>query len=152
MHAQTTTATQTIADAIAKVLADSHVIYMKAHNFHWNVKGPQFFALHAMFEAQYTDVAAAMDEIAERIRMLGAVAPGTSAAFAERASVAEVEGVPTAEEMVRETVADYEIIGQTVAAAIDVAEAHGDDTTAGMMADRLAFHQKQAWMMTAFLT
>lgn len=144
-------ANKKVADAIAKVLADSHVIYMKAHNFHWNVEGPQFFALHAMFEEQYTDIAAAMDELAERIRMLGEVAPGTSKAFAALARIEETEGVPTAQEMVRETVADYEAIGETIAEAIAVAEEQGDDITAGLLADRDAFHQKQAWMMRAFL-
>lgn len=151
MQTRSNTANQTIANALANVLADSHVISMKAHNFHWNVEGPQFFALHDMFEAQYTDIAEAMDEIAERIRALGAVAPGTTAALSARARVTEVETVPTGDEMLRETLADYEIIGGTIAEAIAVAEEHGDDVTAGMLADRLAFHQKQAWMMRATL-
>lgn len=147
----TNTANKACADAIARVLADTHVLYMKAHNFHWNVEGPKFFALHEMFEGQYTDFAEAMDDLAERIRALGEYAPGTSAQFADLASIKEVEGQLSAEDMVRETVADYEKIGETLKAAIEVAEEHGDDVTSGMLADRLEYHQKQGWMMRSLL-
>ncbi|GKY88844.1 Dps family protein [Sinisalibacter aestuarii] len=151
MNSKTNKAAKATADALARVLADSHMLYMKAHNFHWNVEGPHFFALHEMFEAQYTDIAGAMDEIAERIRALGEYAPGSSAEFAALARVTEVEGRLAAADMVRETAADYDIIGETIAGAIAVAEEHGDDISAGMLADRLAFHQKQGWMMKAWL-
>jgi starvation-inducible DNA-binding protein len=142
-------AAKATADAIARVLADSHVLYMKAHNFHWNVEGPQFFALHAMFEAQYTDIAGAMDELAERIRALGDHAPATSAEFAALARVTEVEGRLSAQAMLVETLADYQTIAETIREAIAVAAQHGDDVSAGLLADRLAFHEKQAWMMKA---
>lgn len=105
-----------------------------------------------MFKAQHTDIGEAMDAIAEPIRALGALALGTSAASAARASVKEIETVPLADEMVRETFADLEIIGRTIAAAVALAEEHGDDVTAGLLTDRLAFHQKHAWMMRATLS
>ncbi|MGC9368461.1 MAG: Dps family protein [Paracoccaceae bacterium] len=147
----TNNAQKACADAIATVLADTHVLYMKAHNFHWNVEGMRFIALHEMFEAQYTDLAEAMDDLAERIRALGEYAPGTQAKLSKLASIKENEGQPSAEDMLRETVADYETIGQTLTAAITVAQEHGDEPTVGMLTDRLEFHEKQAWMMKSML-
>ncbi|APZ51757.1 Dps family protein [Salipiger abyssi] len=138
-------------DAIARALADTHMLYMKAHNFHWNVEGPQFQALHAMFEEQYTDLAEASDELAERIRALGAYAPGTSAEFAKLATVRETEGRLSATEMLSETVKDYETVAETLRAGIAQADDAGDDVTAGMLTDRLEWHDKAAWMMRAML-
>jgi len=139
------------AAAIAKVLADSHVFAMKAHNFHWNVEGPQFFALHALFEAHYTEIGGAMDDLAERIRALGEYAPATSAEFAALASIAEVSGQIPAAQMLAETLADHETIGATIAAALAIAGETGDDVSAGLLGERLAWHQKQAWMIRATL-
>ncbi|MDQ2094479.1 Dps family protein [Rhodalgimonas zhirmunskyi] len=145
------TAAVETANAIAKVLANTHVIYMKAHNFHWNVEGARFISLHQMFEAQYSDMAEAMDDLAERIRALGEYAPGTSSQFAAMASVKETEGQISAEDMLRETLRDYEVIGEVISEAIEIADGHGDDVSAGILADRLEYHQKQAWMMRAML-
>ncbi|PTQ73409.1 Dps family protein [Celeribacter persicus] len=147
----TVTSNKACSDAVARVLADTYMLYMKAHNFHWNVEGPKFISLHAMFEEQYTDLAAAMDDLAERIRALGEYAPGTHAQFAALASVTETEGQLSAEDMLRETVKDYETIGETLKAGIELADEQGDDVTSGMLADRLEYHQKQLWMMRSLL-
>jgi len=147
----TNTAAKATAEALARVLGDTFVLYMKAHNFHWNVEGARFMALHEMFEGHYTDYAEAMDDLAERIRALGEYAPGTTAEMLDNASVRETANRLSADEMLRDTVADFETIGSTIRAAIDVAEDHGDDVTAGMLADRLEYHEKQAWMMKSML-
>lgn len=151
MTDQSNTAAVETANAIAKVLANTHVIYMKAHNFHWNVEGARFISLHQMFEEQYSDMAEAMDDLAERIRALGEYAPGTSSEFAAMARVKETEGRISAEDMLRETVNDYEVIGEVISEAIEIADGHGDDVSAGILADRLEYHQKQAWMMRSML-
>nr|WP_319248271.1 DNA starvation/stationary phase protection protein [uncultured Celeribacter sp.] len=142
---------KTCANAIARVLADSYMLYMKAHNFHWNVEGPRFISLHAMFEDQYSDLADAMDDLAERIRALGEYAPGTHAQFAALTSITETEEQLSAEDMLRETVRDYETICDTLKAGMELADDQGDDVTSGMLADRLEHHQKQLWMMRSLL-
>lgn len=140
-----------IATAMARVLGDTFVLYTKAHNFHWNVEGPKFFALHEMFEAQYTELATAMDDIAERIRALDEYAPGTTAALTALASVTETDAQLSAEDMVTATVTDYETICATITEALKVAQDAGDEASAGMLGDRLEAHQKAIWMMKSLL-
>lgn len=142
---------KTCADALARVLGDTFVLYTKAHNFHWNVEGPKFFALHEMFEAQYTELADAMDDIAERIRALDEYAPGTTAALSALARVQETDAQLSAEEMVRETIADYETVCATVTEALKIAQDAEDEASAGMLGDRLEVHQKAIWMMKSLL-
>jgi starvation-inducible DNA-binding protein len=138
-------------DSLSKLLADTYVLYLKTHNFHWNVTGPMFTTLHTLFETEYTELALAVDEIAERIRALGAVAPGTFAQYAYLAAVKEAEGVPKATDMIRELVEDQR---KVVAAAKDVvkaAEDAGDDATADLGIRRIEVHEKNAWMLASHL-
>ena len=138
---------QQTAGALATVLADTYVLYLKTQGFHWNVTGPQFAGLHALFEAQYTDLRDAADDIAERIRALGAFAPGSQAQFADLTVLTEQTGVPTAEAMVVELQADHEAVSRRARAALRVAEQAGDDASADMMVGRLQVHDKAAWML-----
>ncbi|TCP60734.1 starvation-inducible DNA-binding protein [Rhodovulum bhavnagarense] len=140
-----------VAEALARVLGDTFVLYTKAHNFHWNVEGPKFFALHEMFEAQYTELAAAMDDIAERIRALDEYAPGTTAALTALASVTETDAQLSAEDMVAETIKDYETVCATLTEALKTAQDAADEASAGMLGDRLEVHQKALWMMKSLL-
>jgi starvation-inducible DNA-binding protein len=138
-------------ESLSKLLANSYVLYLKTHNFHWNVTGPMFTTLHTLFETEYTELALAVDEIAERIRALGAVAPGTFAQYAYLAAVKEAEGVPKATDMIRELVEDQR---KVVAAAKDVvkaAEDAGDDATADLGIRRIEVHEKNAWMLASHL-
>jgi starvation-inducible DNA-binding protein len=138
-------------ESLSKLLANSYVLYLKTHNFHWNVTGPMFTTLHTLFETEYTELALAVDEIAERIRALGAVAPGTFAQYAYLAAVKEAEGVPKATDMIRELVEDQR---KVVAAAKDVvkaAEGAGDDATADLGIRRIEVHEKNAWMLASHL-
>lgn len=141
-----------VADALSQLLADSYTLYLKTHNYHWNVTGPHFGALHALFETHYTDLALAVDEIAERIRALGEFAPGSYAEFSARTTVPEAEpGHPAAMEMVRGLAQDHETVARAAAAVIAVAESAGDEPTAGMATNRQEIHEKAAWMLRSFL-
>ncbi len=143
------TARKSVADALAQVLADSHALALKTQNFHWNVAGPHFHSLHAMFEAQYAELAAAVDELAERIRALGFPAPGGYAAFAKLTAIADAkENVPAAE-MVRTLLADHETAVKRLRAALKVAQAAGDEESADLAIGRLQAHEKTAWMLRA---
>jgi starvation-inducible DNA-binding protein len=138
-------------DKLSRLLADSYGLYLKTHNFHWNVTGPMFSTLHTLFETEYTELALAVDEIAERIRALGAVAPGSYSAFARLATVKEAEGVPKATDMIRELVEDQ---GRVIAAAKEVvaaAETAGDDASADLGIRRIQVHEKNAWMLSSHL-
>lgn len=137
--------------ALSKVLADTYVLYLKTHNFHWNVEGPNFRQLHLMFEEQYQDMWAALDEIAERIRALGAYAPGTYAKFAELATIKENQDIPKANDMLSELAADNERIVTTLTDAIKIAQDAGDEPSAGLLTDRQTVHEKAAWMIRAML-
>lgn len=139
------------AAALTSVLADSYILYLKTHNFHWNVEGPNFLALHQMFELQYRDLWASVDELAERIRSLGQPAPGTYAKFAAAASIADNEGIPPAHDMLRELLADNRTAAATTRAALRTVQDAGDEATAGILTDRLAYFEKQAWMMDSML-
>jgi len=140
-----------VTEALARVLADSYTLYLQTHNFHWNVTGPHFFALHGMFEQQYTELAAAVDEIAERIRALGAPAPATYAEFGRLASIRETAGVPDAMTMVRILAENNEALLATLAAALTAAEKAGDQGTLDLMVQRSQVHEKNAWMLRSTL-
>lgn len=140
-----------IAEGLSRVLADSYVLYLKTHNYHWNVEGPRFRNLHLMFEEQYTELAAAVDEIAERIRALGQYAPGSFSQFSRLASIKGEDTVPSADEMVRNLARDHEAVEQTIRSVIPGAQDAGDEVTVGLLVERLAVHEKQVWMMKSML-
>ena len=140
-----------IAEGLAKVLADTYTLYLKTHNYHWNVVGPMFNTLHLMFEQEYTELATAVDEIAERIRALGEPAPGSYIEFTELSSIAEDTEKPEALEMVRRLVADHETVARTARSVFPVAERASDEPTADLLTQRLQVHEKTAWMLRSML-
>ncbi|OGA99377.1 MAG: DNA starvation/stationary phase protection protein [Burkholderiales bacterium RIFCSPHIGHO2_12_FULL_69_20] len=140
-----------IVKGLAALLADSYTLYLMTHNFHWNVTGPQFNSLHAMFMAQYTEQWTALDQIAERIRSLGHPAPGTYKEFVKLASIKEVEGVPKATEMIRLLVAAQEATARTARQLFPVVDAANDQPTADVLTQRLDVHEKTAWMLRSLL-
>ncbi len=142
---------QQIASGLSKLLADSYTLYLKTHNFHWNVEGPQFNTLHLMFEQHYTELALAVDEIAERIRALGVKAPGSYSAFAKLTSIDEVSGEESAEEMIRQLVLGQEAVVRTARTALKPAAAAGDEPTADLLTQRMQIHEKNAWMLRSML-
>ncbi len=140
-----------IADGLSRLLADTYTLYLKTHNFHWNVTGPLFNTLHLMFETQYTELATAVDEIAERIRALGLPAPGSYAQFSELTSIREERGVPRATEMIRQLAADQETVARTAREVFPVVDAAGDEPTADLLTQRMQIHEKNAWMLRSLL-
>ncbi len=140
-----------IAAGLSRLLADTYTLYLKTHNFHWNVTGPMFNTLHLMFETQYTEMATAVDEIAERIRALGEPAPGSYAAFAKLTEVKEAEGTPSAEDMIRQLVEGQETIARTARSVFPAAEAANDEPTADLLTQRMHLHEKNAWMLRSLL-
>lgn len=138
-----------IAEGLKRLLADSYTLYLQTHNFHWNVTGPQFRELHLMFEEHYTELAVAVDDIAERIRTLDVPAPGTYKAFAELSSIKEVEGVPSAESMVDTLTRGHEQVVKTAREVLKIAQEAGDESSAAMVSDRMRIHEKTAWMLRA---
>jgi starvation-inducible DNA-binding protein len=140
-----------IAQGLSNLLADSYTLYMMTHNFHWNVKGPQFNTLHTMFMAQYTEQWAALDVIAERIRALGYPAPGTYSEFVKRASIKEVNGVPIAEDMIRHLVKAQEATAKTARKLFPVVDSANDQPTADVLTQRIDVHEKTAWMLRSLL-
>ena len=142
---------QRIAAGLSRLLADSYTLYLKTHNYHWNVEGPLFNSLHLMFEQHYTELAAAVDEIAERIRALGVKAPGSYAAFNELTSIAEATGGESAEDMIRELVKGQETVARTSREAFEAAESAGDQPTADLLTQRMQIHEKNAWMLRSML-
>ncbi|XZG69038.1 Dps family protein [Chitinibacteraceae bacterium HSL-7] len=140
-----------VAAGLSRLLADSYTLYLMTHNFHWNVTGPQFNSLHAMFMAQYTEQWNALDMIAERIRALGEPAPGTYKQFVKLASIKEVEGVPKAGDMIRHLVAAQEATARTARALFPVVDAANDQPTADLLTQRLEVHEKTAWMLRSLL-
>jgi starvation-inducible DNA-binding protein len=138
-----------IADGLKKLLADSYTLYLQTHNFHWNVTGPQFRELHLMFEEHYTELAIAVDDIAERIRTLGVAAPGTYRSFAELSSVKEVDGVPEATDMVRLLLQGHEAVVKTCRSVLKLAQGADDESTSALVGDRMRVHEKTAWMLRA---
>ncbi|AEP28775.1 Dps family protein [Brumicola nitratireducens] len=142
---------QEIAQGLKKLLADSYTLYLQTHNFHWNVTGPQFRELHLMFEEHYTELAIAVDDIAERIRTLGFTAPGTYRAFAELSSVKEIDGVPEAKEMVTILMQAHETVVRTSREVLKIAQEADDESSASLIGDRMRVHEKTAWMLRATL-
>ena len=140
-----------VVQALARLLADSYTLYLKTHNFHWNVTGPTFTTLHTLFETEYTELALAVDEIAERIRALGAVAPGSYAAFARLTVVKEAEGVPAAPEMLRQLADDQQTVVAGARSLVDAAEAARDQASADLGVRRILVHEKNAWMLRSHL-
>jgi starvation-inducible DNA-binding protein len=140
-----------IASELSRLLADSYTLYLKTHNYHWNVTGPHFNTLHTMFEAQYTELAAAVDEIAERIRALGVVAPGSYAEFSELTSIDESHGGESAEDMIRALVAGQEAVVRTARDAFPAADSASDEPTADLLTQRMQIHEKNAWMLRSML-
>ena len=140
-----------IVKGLSVLLADSYTLYLMTHNFHWNVKGPQFNSLHLMFMTQYTEQWNALDMIAERIRALGYPAPGTYKQFVKLATIKEVEGVPNATEMVRHLVAAQEATARTARKLFPVVDAANDQPTADLLTQRLEVHEKTAWMLRSLL-
>ena len=140
-----------IARGLSRLLADSYTLYLKTHNYHWNVTGPLFNTLHLMFETQYTELAAAVDEIAERIRALGMPAPGSYSAFEELTSIEEERGQPSAEEMIRQLVIGQETVARTAREIFPLADEANDEPTADLLTQRMQLHEKNAWMLRSML-
>jgi starvation-inducible DNA-binding protein len=140
-----------IAQGLSNLLADTYTLYLKTHNFHWNVTGPMFRTLHLMFEEQYTELALAVDLIAERIRALGFPAPGTYGEFAKLSSISEEEGVPSAEDMIRKLVEGQEAVVRTARSLFLVLERSHDEPTADLLTQRMQVHEKTAWMLRSLL-
>lgn len=137
------------AEGLKRLLADSYTLYLQTHYFHWNVTGPQFRELHLMFEEHYTELAIAVDDIAERIRTLDVVAPGTYKAFAKLTSIQEVEDIPDAMKMVDLLTKGHEQVVKTARDVLKVAEDANDESSAALVSDRMRVHEKTAWMLRA---
>jgi starvation-inducible DNA-binding protein len=142
---------QAIAQGLSRVLADTYTLYLKTHNFHWNVEGPMFNTLHLMFETQYTELALAVDLIAERIRALGFPAPGSYRDFAELSSVEDSAGRPVAMDMIAQLAKDQETVVRTARAVFALADESNDQPTADLLTQRMQVHEKTAWMLRAML-
>ena len=140
-----------IADGLSRLLADSYTLYLKTHNFHWNVTGPQFNSLHNMFMTQYTEIWNALDMIAERIRSLGYPAPGSYKQFVALSSIPEEEGVPKAKDMIRQLVSGQEAVTRTAREVFKVVEKANDQPTADLLTQRMEVHEKNAWMLRVLL-
>lgn len=141
-----------IAEGLSHVLADTYTLYLKTHYFHWNVTGAMFQTLHNMFEEQYRELWAAVDEIAERIRALGHPAPGTYAAFSRLSSVKEVEDIPAAEEMIRDLLEGHETVAKTARSVFPTIEEVHDEASADLLTERMRAHEKTAWMLRSLLS
>jgi starvation-inducible DNA-binding protein len=141
----------TVVEELSRLLADSYTLYLKTHNFHWNVTGPMFTTLHALFMTQYSELALAVDEIAERIRTLGARAPGSYAEFAQLSAIKEAKGAVAATQMVRQLAADQATVVATAQRVVAASQAAGDDATADLGIRRIQVHQKNAWMLRSHL-
>ena len=142
---------EVISNGLSRMLADSFCLYLKTHNYHWNVKGPMFQTLHVMFMDQYTELWNALDEIAERIRSLGFPAPGTMSEFAKLSAIKEVEGVPSAEDMIRDVIIASQTVTRTAREVLDLADQANDQPTIDLMTQRLQIHEKNAWMLRSLL-
>ncbi|MDP9150674.1 MAG: DNA starvation/stationary phase protection protein [Myxococcota bacterium] len=140
-----------IAESLSKVLADSYTLYLKTHNFHWNVTGPMFQTLHLMFEQHYNELALAVDAVAERIRALGFPAPGTYRQFASLSSIKEEDGIPKAPDMIRLLVEGHEAVARTARASFTIADDANDQPTCDLLTQRMQVHEKTAWMLRSLL-
>jgi len=140
-----------IVQGLSRLLADTYVLYLKTHGFHWNVEGPMFQTLHQMFMDQYTEIWNAIDLIAERIRALGEYAPGTYREYARLTRIKETEGVPRAEEMIRLLIDGQEAVVRTAREALSVADEANDQPTLDLLTQRMQVHEKNAWMLRSLL-
>ena len=136
---------------LSRLLADTYTLYLKTHNFHWNVTGPMFQTLHLMFETQYNELALAVDLIAERIRSLGFPAPGPYKQYAALSSIKEEEGIPAAKDMIRLLVEGQEAVVRTARSLYPSVEAASDEATADLLTQRIQLHEKTAWMLRSLL-
>lgn len=141
-----------IAEGVSRVLADTYTLYLKTHNYHWNVTGPLFNTLHLMFETQYNELWLAADLLAERIRSLGVVAPGSYAEFADLTVIPEADGVPDAEQMIADLMHGHEAVTRTARSVFAAADAAHDESTADLLTQRLQIHEKTAWMLRSMLS
>ena len=144
-------ASKPVVESLEGLLADTYTLYLKTHSYHWNVTGPMFTTLHTLFETQYMELALAVDEIAERIRALGAPAPGSYSQFVQRATVLEDAGVPAATEMIRNLVADHATVAAAARKVVTTAGSAQDDATADLGIRRIEVHDKSAWMLRSHL-
>jgi starvation-inducible DNA-binding protein len=140
-----------IAAGLSRLLADTYTLYLKTHNFHWNVTGPMFNTLHLMFETQYNELALAVDLIAERIRALGFPAPGSYSDYAKLTSIPEATGVPSAEAMIQQLVEGQETVVRTARSIFPIVDAAHDEPTADLLTQRMQLHEKNAWMLRSLL-
>jgi len=144
-------ARQEIADGLSRLLADTYTLYLKTHNFHWNVTGSMFNTLHSMFEEQYNELALAVDLIAERIRALGFPAPATYSKYAELTSITETPDIPNANEMILQLVNGQETIVRTARSIFAVVDQANDEPTSDILTQRMQIHEKNAWMLRSLL-
>ncbi len=140
-----------IVEGLSRLLADTYLLYVKTHNYHWNVTGPMFNTLHLMFEEQYTELSAAVDLIAERIRALGSFAPGTYRQFSQLSTIPEDDEVPKAKAMIRRLVEGQEAVVRTARSVFPAVEKAGDEPTADLLTQRMQIHEKTAWMLRSML-
>ncbi len=140
-----------IAHGLSRLLADTYTLYLKTHNFHWNVTGPMFQTLHLMFETQYNELALAVDLIAERIRALGYPAPGTYSEYAKLSSIKETAGVPKAAKMIGLLVEGQEAVTRTARSVFPLVDKVNDEPTADLLTQRMQLHEKNAWMLRSLL-
>ena len=140
-----------IAEGLSKLLADSYSVYLKTHKFHWNVTGPMFQTLHAMFETQYTELALAVDMIAERIRSLGSFAPGSYSEFSKLSTVKDALGQINAHSMIAQLVQDHETVVRTARSLFPIAETASDQVTLDLLTQRMQVHEKTCWMLRSLI-
>ncbi|HSG51277.1 MAG TPA: Dps family protein [Rheinheimera sp.] len=140
-----------IARGLSVLLADTYTLYLKTHNYHWNVTGPMFQTLHTLFETQYNELALAVDDIAERIRALGEFAPGSYKEYAKLTNIKEADGIPTAEEMIKDLVKGQEAIAKTARSIVPVADEASDEVTLDLLTQRMTVHEKTAWMLRSLV-
>lgn len=140
-----------IVEGLSVLLADTYTLYLKTHNYHWNVTGPMFQTLHTLFETQYMELSTAVDDIAERIRALGEFAPGSYKAYAKLTSIKEADGIPSADEMIRDLVNGQEAIAKTARSLVKTAEDADDEVTLDILTQRMTVHEKTAWMLRSLV-
>ena len=141
-----------IAEGLSRLLADSYTLYLKTHNYHWNVTGPMFSTLHQLFEEEYLELALAVDQIAERIRALGMRAPGSYHEFSKLTSVNEAKGEPDAQEMIKDLMEGQETVVRTARSIFEVVEKAQDEPTADLLTQRMQIHEKNAWMLRSLIS
>jgi len=140
-----------VADELSVLLAESYTLYLKTHSYHWNVTGPMFHGLHMLFETQYTELAVAVDDIAERIRALGVKAPGSYKAYAKLSTVKDDDTFPDSRTMLANLAADHATVAERANKVLKLAQQHEDEGTASLASARIEIHEKTVWMLRAHL-